>query len=153
MFWDWIPVRIVAFCFFLIWVDLFFKTRKWDKEDKEKEKQEQERIERLRKLKRGKYLYLDNEPWYQEMQGIKVERETSPPNSSQDEIQDSPESENIKPKKKRKRCFNKLRLHYECRCLWRQSETLVKQTRKEVNCEMKSYRGNNPDKPHYHKRD
>ena len=38
LFWDWIPVRIVAFCFFLIWLDLFFKARKWDKEDKEKEK-------------------------------------------------------------------------------------------------------------------
>lgn len=148
LLWDIPPVRVVAFCFFLIWLDLFFKTRKWDKEDKEKEKKEQEKIDRLRKLKRGKYLYLDNEPWYQELQGIKVERETSPPDSSQY----SPEPEEQIPKK-RKRIGDKLDFLRECRCLYRQSKTLVKQTRKEVNCEMNTYRDKNPDKPKFHRRD
>lgn len=102
----------------------------------------------MRKLKRGKYLYLDNESWYQELQGIKVERETSPPDSSQD----SPEPEDQIPKK-RKRIGDKLDFLRECRCLYRQSKTLVKQTRKEVNCEMNTYRDKNPDKPKFHKRD
>lgn len=66
-------MRVVAFCFFLICLDLLFKTRKWDKEDKKKEEDEKKKQEELRKLKRGKYLYLDNEPWYQEMQS-KIER-------------------------------------------------------------------------------
>ena len=148
MFWDIPPVRVVAFCFFLIWLDLFVKARKWDKEDKEKEKQEQEKIERLRKLKRGKYLYLDNEPWYQELQGIKVERETSPSDSSQD----SPEPEEQIPKK-RKRIRDKRNFLKECRYLYRESKTLVKQTRKEVNCEMNTYKNKNLDKPKFHRRD
>lgn len=76
LFWDWIPVRVVAFCFFLIWLDLFFKARKWDKEDKEKEKKEQEKIVRLRKLKRGEHLYLDDEPWYQDIQSTKEDDES-----------------------------------------------------------------------------
>lgn len=106
----------------------------------------------MRKLKRGKYLYLDNESWYQELQGIKVERETSPPDSSQNVPQDSPESEEQIPKK-RKRIGDKLDFLRECRCLYRQSKTLVKQTRKEVNCEMNAYRDKNPDKPKFHRRD
>ena len=102
----------------------------------------------MRKLKRGKYLYLDNEPWYQELQGIKVERETSPPDSSQY----SPEPEEQIPKK-RERIGDKFDFLRECRCLYRQSKTLVKQTRKEVNCEMNTYRDKNPDKPKFHRRD
>lgn len=106
----------------------------------------------MRKLKRGKYLYLDNESWYQELQWIKVERETSPPDSSQNVPQDSPEPEDQIPKK-RKRIGDKFDFLRECRCLYRQSKTLVKQTRKEVNCEMNAYRDKNPDKPKFHKRD
>lgn len=102
----------------------------------------------MRKLKRGKYLYLDNELWYQELQGIKVERETSPPDSSQD----SQEPEEPIPKK-RKRIGDKLEFLNECRCLYGQSKTLVKQTRKEVKCEMNAYRDKNPDKPKFHRRD
>jgi len=71
LFWDFPPVRVVAFCFFLIWLDLFIKARKWDKEDKEKEKRKQEEQERLRKLERGEHLYLDGEPWYQDLQSKK----------------------------------------------------------------------------------
>ena len=51
LFWDFPPVRVVAFCFFLIWLDLFNKSWKWDKEDKEKERKKQEEQDRLRKLK------------------------------------------------------------------------------------------------------
>ena len=43
--------RVVAFCFFLIWLDLFIKSWKWDKEDKEKERKKQEEQDRLRNLK------------------------------------------------------------------------------------------------------
>lgn len=101
----------------------------------------------MRKLKRGKYLYLDNESWYQELQGIKVERETSPPDSSQD----SPEPEGQIPKK-RKWVGDKFDFLKECRCLYRQSKTLVKQTRTEVNCEMNAYKDKNPDKPNFYRR-
>ena len=99
----------------------------------------------MRKLKRGKYLYLDNEPWYQKLQGIKVERETSPPDSSQEPEEPIP--------KKRKRIGDKFEFLNECRCLYRQSKTLVKQTRKEVKCEMTIYRDKSPDKPEFHRRD
>ena len=51
LFWDFPPVRVVAFCFFLIWLDIFIKSWKWDKEDKEKERKKQEEQDRLRKLK------------------------------------------------------------------------------------------------------
>ena len=51
LFWDFPPVRVVAFCFFLICLDLFIKSWKWDKEDKEKERKKQEEQDRLRKLK------------------------------------------------------------------------------------------------------
>ena len=158
LFWQFPPVRVVAFCFFLICLDLYIKGRKWEKEDKEKERQKQEKIERLRKLKRGKYLYLDYEPWYQKLQGIEVEEETSPPDSSQevDSSQDSSEPEEPIPRKqkrKRQRILDKLEFLSECRCLYRQSKTLVKQTRKEVNCEMSAYNNKSPNKPKFHKRD
>ena len=51
LFWDFPPVRVVAFCFILIWLDLFIKNWKWDKEGKEKESRKQEEQDRLRKLK------------------------------------------------------------------------------------------------------
>lgn len=129
-------------------LDLLFKTRKWDKEDKKKEEEQKRQQEELRKLKRGKYLYLDSEPWYQKMQETKVERETSPPDSSQK----SSEPEEPKPKKKRKRIRDKFNLNYECRCLYRESKTLVSEIRKEVERDMKN-RNKTPDKPNYHKRD
>lgn len=155
LFWDWIPVRIVFGVFCLILLDLLIKARKWDKEEAEKERQKQERIDRLRKLKRGQHLYIYNEPWYQEMQKGKGEKETSPPFSSQDSAQDSSESSennNPKPKKKRKRIFNKLVLFYECRCLYNESIKLVDEVRKEVNADMKS-KNKKPKQPKYHRRD
>lgn len=82
------------------------------------------------------------------MQGIKVEKETSPPDSSQD----SSEPEEPKPKKKRKRIRDKIRLNHECRCLYRESKTLVSEIRKEVKTDMKS-RNQTPDTPKYHRRD
>lgn len=100
----------------------------------------------MRKLKRGKYLYLDSELWYQEMQGIKVERETSPPDSSQDS------SEPKEPKPKKKRIRDKIRLNRECRCLYRESKTLVSEIRKEVKTDMKN-RAKTPENPKYHRRD
>ena len=155
LFWDWIPVRIAFFSFCLILLDFLIKARKWDKENAEKERQKQERIDRLRKLKRGQHLYIYNEPWYQEMQEDKGEKETSPPVSSQDSVQDSSESsENTNPKsrKKRKRIFNKFILFYECRCLYNESVKLADEAREEVSADMKS-KNKKPKQPKYHRRD
>lgn len=156
LFWDWIPVRIVFGAFCLIMLDLYLKARKWDAEDKKREQDKQERIKRLRKLERGEHLYLDNEPWYLEMQGIKVERETSPPNLSQDSIQNSnpnsSESNVPKPKSKRKCILNKLKFLYECRCLYKESVKIVTEARKGVNADMKS-NNKRPKNLKYHRRD
>lgn len=156
LFWEWPPVRVAFFCFCLILLDLWIKVNKWDKEDKEEERRKQEKRERLRKLKRGQHLYIYNEPWYQEMQGIEVEREASPPNSSQDSVDSNvlteTEEENFNPKRKRRRVLNKLVLIYECRCLYKESVKLVVKTRGEVNTDMKG-RNKNPKRPKYHKRD
>ena len=82
------------------------------------------------------------------MQGIKVKRETSPPDSSQD----SSEPEEPKPKKKRKRIRDKLKLNREFRCLYKESKTLVSEIRKEVKADMKN-RNKTPENPKYHRRD
>ena len=122
-------------------LDLWVKCTIWDKQNERKAKEEKEKRERLQKLKRGKDLYIYNEPWYQNLSSevkIEEERETSPLSSKS------------KPKKKRKRTKleNKMNLYCFCLRIYKQSQAMLDFVqRKEVNYKMKK-----PIRPKYHRR-
>lgn len=141
LLWEWEPVRILFCVFWLILLDLWIRCTLVDRANERKEREEKEKRKQLQKLKRGKDLYIYNEPWYQNLSSevkIEEEKETSPPSSKP------------KPKKKRKRCKleNKIRLRHFCRCIYKQSHVmLVFAQTKEVTYKMKK-----PIRLKYHRR-
>ena len=142
--WEWEPVRILFGVFLLIMLDLWVKCTIWDKEDERKAKEEKEKRERLQKLKRGKDLYIYNEPWYQNLSSevkIEEERETSSPSSK-------PKKKTKKKKRKRTKLENKISFYCFCLRVYKQSQNMLDfAQRKEVNYKMKK-----PIRPKYHRR-